>query len=624
MTKRFFLLRLFVVSVALTTSLQSAIQPANPDLSPEARKMLAYFESIQGKKSLTGISDSGGWHSFYEWSGRMPALYDVDCFSWAKPRFGPEYCKKVQIAINTTKYWWEERGGVPIMHYHWGKPGEPEGVAWIKEKTFIKGTGPMDMDKLITPGTEEHSAAMNDLKRVADYLDQLNKAHVPVLWRPFHEIDGGWFWWTDNAKPENSAAAYRMMFGYFVKERKLNNLIWVFATANHAGGFKPAKGKPNEAAKLADEIAWRKRFYPGAEYVDIAGMDIYPNASDGIGDPQEDSYKKAYAIMEGVAPGKMHPICESTGLVNPKKLAQDAPNWIYVEPWFAGNKKNQPDWIRLCANDSRYITMDQLPALGSHNVAPDVRLIQPVDGADIGASVQLTAVAGDRNGNLKGVTFYLLPGVWKDRTMSDAMVDTNDILSKATKLGEAKQTSGDRYSFIWSNIKPDFYDLVAVASDTEGKQTISSVVRVAAGIKDLARNKTATSSSGPQSNPGNAVDGDLITSWSSEGEADQWIALDLGSEETVGAVTLSWWRYYAQAYVLQVSNDGTQWKEVFSQPKKTGKTGDTDLIRFTPVKTRYIRLLCQKSTSNNGGHYCLFEFRVFQSLPLTTPSTPAR
>jgi len=53
------------------------------------------------------------------------------------------------------------------------------------------------MAKFITPGTPEHTAAMTDLKRTADYLDQLNKAHVPVLWRPLHEIDGGWFWWTD-------------------------------------------------------------------------------------------------------------------------------------------------------------------------------------------------------------------------------------------------------------------------------------------------------------------------------------------------------------------------------------------------------------------------------------------
>jgi len=61
------------------------------------------------------------------------------------------------------------------------KPCNPEGRAWVDPP---RGTGPLDLAKAITPGTEEHQALMEDLKVTADYLQQLAEARVPVLWRP--------------------------------------------------------------------------------------------------------------------------------------------------------------------------------------------------------------------------------------------------------------------------------------------------------------------------------------------------------------------------------------------------------------------------------------------------------
>ena len=118
---------------------------------------------------------------------------------------------------------------------------------------------------------------MADLKVTADYLKQLADARVPVLWRPLHEIDGGWFWWTDPEKPENTAALWRLMFDYFVKERKLHNLIWVYNAAHVSHALKPP------AANFEEELAHRKRYYPGPKYVDIASIDSYANPKLGWG-----------------------------------------------------------------------------------------------------------------------------------------------------------------------------------------------------------------------------------------------------------------------------------------------------------------------------------------------------
>lgn len=63
-----------------------------------------------------------------------------------------------------------------------------------------------------TPGSKEHETVMQDLRQHADYLDQLAKVRGPVLWRPRHEIEGGWFWWSDTKTPEKTAKLWRMMF----------------------------------------------------------------------------------------------------------------------------------------------------------------------------------------------------------------------------------------------------------------------------------------------------------------------------------------------------------------------------------------------------------------------------
>ena len=85
------------------------------------------------------------------------------------------------------------------------------------------------MKKATTPGTVEYQTVMEDLRRHGDYLQQLEDAGVPVLFRPLHEIDGGWFWWTDGETPENTAELYRIIFNDYVKQRKFDNLIWVWS-----------------------------------------------------------------------------------------------------------------------------------------------------------------------------------------------------------------------------------------------------------------------------------------------------------------------------------------------------------------------------------------------------------
>ena len=89
-------------------------------------------------------------------------------------------------------------------------------------------------------------------------LQQLRDAGVVVLWRPFHEMNGDWFWW-GGQKPEVMIRLWRQMFDYFSQDKHLDNLLWIYA--------------PNHGDHTAD-------YYPGDNYVDLVGVDAYTDFVD--------------------------------------------------------------------------------------------------------------------------------------------------------------------------------------------------------------------------------------------------------------------------------------------------------------------------------------------------------
>ena len=93
-----------------------------------------------------------------------------------------------------------------------------------------------------------------------------------------------------------------------------------------------------------------------------------------------------------------------------------------------------------------------------------------------------------------------------------------------------------------------------------------SVFNTASPGTDLALNKTATASSSDNASdePGNAVDGNPATRWSSGYENNQWIEVDLGSTVSFDQIVIVWEQAYALTYIIQVSNDGSTWTDVLS------------------------------------------------------------
>ncbi len=338
-----------ILLIAGFSSAPGAVEPCNPDLIQEARVVLNYLESTYGEKTLVGQDKFGDAEKAFKAGGKWPAIISSDLCGWQKERWNKQYRRTIQKAVDRSKKWWHDEGGIVSFAWHWANPLGDEGTFQATRPKFMD----IDVGKVTTAGTEEHKAAMEDLAKHADYLEQLAEARVPVLWRPLHEIEGGWFWWSDTETPENTAALWRMMFDYLVKERKLHNLIWVYSSALKAGSH----------GKDVEVIDYRKRFYPGSQYVDIAGIDIYTNSWFGWPDFRESAYPKAYKIIHSIAPDKMHALCECQGIPDPDIMMSEGPRWLYCLPWYVGKneKWNPSDWVAKVYQHELLITLDELP-----------------------------------------------------------------------------------------------------------------------------------------------------------------------------------------------------------------------------------------------------------------------
>lgn len=174
-----------------------------------------------------------------------------------------------------------------------------------KDYAFYKADTEFDAANATVEGTWENKVFTEDLKNAAAYLKLLRDADIPVLWRPFHEAAGGWFWWGKDAASFKSL--WIAMFNYF-KTEGLDNLIWVWTTEGN-------------------DSDW----YPGDQYVDIVGRDIYnKETADCVSE---------YTSIAGNYGNKIVSLseCGTVGLIS-EQWASGA-RWSWFMPWYDGTNE---------------------------------------------------------------------------------------------------------------------------------------------------------------------------------------------------------------------------------------------------------------------------------------------
>lgn len=327
--------RRMAMTAALSAAAFSAAADAKPGTrllsnakaSAQAHDLYGFLWRQYGRKTLTGQQELGVARAgprveldyIERVTGRQPALLGLD---YIEPNDNQ--------AVNARAAAWHRSGGIVTICWHWGAPDIGTGYENSK-KDF-------DLLAALQPGTPQNTALHRDLAQIADLLADLRDQHVPVLWRPLHEFSGDWFWWGKHG-PEAFKALWTLMYAEFTDRRGLDNLIWVLGWAGQ--NVDPA-------------------WYPGRAVVDIAGADLYANDHGGLA--------PLFAQVKAIV-GDSMPIClhENGPIPDPALLGPTA-DWLWFMTWHTRwlIDPSQNDAARLRAHygADRYLTKDELPALG--------------------------------------------------------------------------------------------------------------------------------------------------------------------------------------------------------------------------------------------------------------------
>nr|WP_275900665.1 glycosyl hydrolase [Paenibacillus periandrae] len=295
------LLTLVAPHFPVDSDISSALSaPVNPVASTEAKAVLQNLYEISGTKIITGQHDylespDELNNKLKKQTGKNAGIhgYELGAIMNQSPS---EVASQRQKVVNSAIAW-NKAGGLVTMTYHESIPDTCR--CWSNVQ---KEMSQSEFDKYVTPGTVEYNHLIADLDEVAVSLIKLKDAGVPVLWRPYHEMNGGWFWW---GKKNNFSALWNIMYDRYVNVHKLNNLLWVWS--------------PNAPTEWADPYTLT---YPGADKVDILAVDIYGN------DFRQEYYDKIVELSGGkpVAIGE-------TGEIPDAAVLENQPKWAYMMVW---------------------------------------------------------------------------------------------------------------------------------------------------------------------------------------------------------------------------------------------------------------------------------------------------
>ncbi|MCO6498013.1 MAG: hypothetical protein J5I50_10150 [Chitinophagaceae bacterium] len=252
---------LSVISLFLFTGFSSpaqvdsggAIKPSDPLAGKSTISLLEFLDSICGKGVLFGqhhasVESQSGWRytgsekllrsDVFDDTGDHPAIFGFDLSR------GIATYREHVIAIHRA-------GGIITFSWHALNP-----VTGGSSKD--KSGSPVES---ILPEGSLHKQWLVQLDELADFFLSLEEEgeQIPVIFRPFHENTGGWFWWGKaSCSPNQFKELWQMTIDYLRKTRNVHNLLIAYS--------------PSRPSELPGEAISR---YPGDDYVDIIGSDLY-------------------------------------------------------------------------------------------------------------------------------------------------------------------------------------------------------------------------------------------------------------------------------------------------------------------------------------------------------------
>lgn len=248
------------------------VRISDPEATPETRSLFAFLREQQGEGVLFGHQQTTEfgvtWDEFTETDGiRSDVAAGVGdhpaVFGWDTGHLGygsspgdptPEENFRATVELIETAH--NEIGGIHTLASHMDN--------FVTGGDFYDTDG--DVVTRILPGGDHHAEFNAYLDRVARLAHEVDDRHgnpIPMIYRPFHENAGSWFWW---GAAHASAAEYVELFRYTVEYLRdvkgVHNFLYAYSPGGGFGG-------------VADVYM---RTYPGDNYVDVFGIDSYDDS----------------------------------------------------------------------------------------------------------------------------------------------------------------------------------------------------------------------------------------------------------------------------------------------------------------------------------------------------------
>lgn len=238
-------------------------KPIDRKATPETVALFQNLMKLSENHTLFGHQNSTeygrGWSGDENRSdvksvcGSHPAVTGVDVSGLSGGPF--EAIEKEKASLKKTVVDMYNRGGVTTVAWHFNNPVSEGGFYW-------KDGVSKPAVKYLIPGGEAHEKYKEILKNIGDWANSLKGADgklAPVIFRPYHEFDGGWFWWgKPHCTTEEFVALWQFTVTYLRDSLDVHNFIYAFSPDN----------------KFTTEEAFLER-YPGNNWVDMVGMDNY-------------------------------------------------------------------------------------------------------------------------------------------------------------------------------------------------------------------------------------------------------------------------------------------------------------------------------------------------------------
>ncbi len=342
---------IITASAPMDTSIyEVSYELSDPMATDRAKGLMKYLTDMYGEYIISGQYGDLGIHgsefkAIKEATGKYPAMLGLDLIEYTPSRAANgSIGYDVDYALV-----FDKKGGIVTFCWHWNAP-EPYLINSDRSpwwKGFYADSTTINLDKIMKGEDQEgYDLLVRDIDAIAVQLLRLQKADIPILWRPLHEASGGWFWWGASGA-EAYIKLYQLLYDRLTNYHNLHNLIWVWNGQN-------------------------KDWYPGDEYVDIVGMDIYPGEK-----VYTSQAAKFHELSEWQSSKKMIALTENSCLFDPELAVRDNAMWSYFGTWEGdfvtvngtytlSEQYTEADMLKKVYTSDRVITLDELPDLKTY------------------------------------------------------------------------------------------------------------------------------------------------------------------------------------------------------------------------------------------------------------------